>query len=552
MNSEMEIPGTYFELELKIDKCKFYPLKPLAIIAGNVVTMPTNISTTVTDYNPLTKNTRGSLDVPEREICKDLFVKDPDLKHVQEQLSVGVRCVVYVSESSGQVPSLIERWASECRQKKQCTNWIEIAEHRVTCRIDVNANSTENTLEECRSVPGAWMLRSSRGMSRICDPPTLLISMMMDQSKFYPTKLAILDGVIRSIDRNSNSAFMSKANEKLLDSLENGERCWLHVRSNVLSLLKKLHGDDIENFADTKVGKKNKNMKGKKISTGWVQLARPIPISCRVIINNDLLTRKSNVKGAFLLECYEIISIQSDDNCDISGNVRSNSPYDLLPPPTRADRKERHRIFAEWLVTTYGANFLSTGSGVLDVAGGNGALGHELWKLGVKSTLLDPDPRCDPNSVPFKVITEPLVGDGSDLTEEEIYGDTIHSKGVEQKQQVQQIVRSCSVIAGMHPDEATEAVIDTSLRLGKPFAILPCCVFRNLNAERKEKRKQKQQAVGGTDPFRSYSTFCRYLLKDKAPAGIFFKTENLPFEGRNKVVYLLDQSFVCQEIVTQN
>eukprot|EP00535_Pseudo-nitzschia_heimii_P006406 CAMPEP_0197189358 /NCGR_PEP_ID=MMETSP1423-20130617/19620_1 /TAXON_ID=476441 /ORGANISM="Pseudo-nitzschia heimii, Strain UNC1101" /LENGTH=526 /DNA_ID=CAMNT_0042641445 /DNA_START=255 /DNA_END=1832 /DNA_ORIENTATION=+ len=519
----VELTGAYFELELKIDKCKFYPLKPLAIIAGNVITMPKNVSTGAINCDSLTENIQGSIDIPNNKSHVNRLVEDPDLRHVQDQLKVGVRCLVYVSESSGQVPSLIERWAKECNEKKQCTNWIEIAQHMVTFRIDVNANSTKSTLEECRSVPGAWMLRSSRGMTRICDPPTLHITMMMDQSKFYPTKLAILDGVIRSIDRNSKSELISKANEKLLDSLESGERCWLHVRSNVLSLMKTLQGDNSEKFENDTKRDKKQNMKRKKVSTGWVQFARPILVSCRVIINDDLLGRKPNVKGAFILECYQIINIRRNSECDISGNVRINSSYDLHPPQTRADRKERHRIFAEWLVKIYGANFLSTGSGVLDVAGGNGALGHELWKLGVKSTLLDPDPRCDPKTVPFKVISEPLIGDGSDLTEERQYVDTTHPNKSEQKQQVRQIVRSCSIMAGMHPDEATEAVIDTSLRLGKPFAILPCCVFRNLNPERKEKRKQKREAAGGTDPFRSYSTFCRYLLKDKAPAGIFFK-----------------------------
>jgi len=556
----------YFDLELKIDKCKLYPLKPLAVIAGCVLTVPTTMTDDATGCSKSTKTINRNTADPKRKTYEESIIDHPEFEYVQQQLKVGIRCLVYVSSASGQVPSLIKRWANECREKKNCTNWIAIAEHRVTCRIDIDANSAKSVLEECRSVPGAWMLRSSQGITRICDPPTLRVTMMMDQSKFYPTKLAILDGVIREVDRNATSELTAEANKNLLDLLENGERCWLHVRSNVVSLLKTLHGETrmagIENYRnDTKNNDGNKNTHNSKISTGWVQLARSIPVSCRIIINNDLLKRKSNVKGALLLECYEIINVTKDNNLDKADKAfgdfeisESAYPHNFLPPPTRADRQERHRIFAEWLVKTYGEDFLSTGSGVLDVAGGNGALGNELWKLDIKSTLLDPDPRCDVKTIPFQVISEPLVGNGSELTEEENkdgieIDHTTDPAKAEERQRIRQLVRTCSVIVGMHPDEATEAVIDTSLRLGKPFAIFPCCVFRNLNLERQEKRKHKQQDVGGRDPFRSYNTFCHYLLNDKAPAGICFKTENLPFEGRNKVVFLLSHSFLCKEII---
>ena len=81
-----------------------------------------------------------------------------------------------------------------------------------------------------------------------------------------------------------------------------------------------------------------------------------------------------------------------------------------------------------------------------------------------------------------------------------------------------------------------------------PTLLLQCCVFRNLNFERQMMRKQKQQDFGGTDPFRSYSTFCNYLLRDKVPAGMCFQTVNLPFEGRNKVVFMPKDSYLCKEI----
>lgn len=35
----------------------------------------------------------------------------------------------------------------------------------------------------------------------------------------------------------------------------------------------------------------------------------------------------------------------------------------------------------------------------------------------------------------------------------------------------------CSLVCGMHPDGATEFIVDLALALGKPFAVVPCCVY---------------------------------------------------------------------------
>jgi len=39
------------------------------------------------------------------------------------------------------------------------------------------------------------------------------------------------------------------------------------------------------------------------------------------------------------------------------------------------------------------------------------------------------------------------------------------------------LVASCSVLCGLHPDGATEPTVDWALLRGKPFAVVPCCVF---------------------------------------------------------------------------
>lgn len=199
--------------------------------------------------------------------------------------------------------------------------------------------------------------------------------------------------------------------------------------------------------------------------------------------------------------------------------------------PTLYDRKERHVVFAKWLIEKFGTEMLSSGSGVLDVAGGKGELCQALLNLGVSNaTLLDPNPRCDENAVSFAVIARPLLGDASDLTN----GEDVR---------IRERISTCSLIAGMHPDGATEAVIRTSLRLGVPFAILPCCFSQKLfpNKSVSENVPVHNSTKVKVNPYQSYSVFCQHLM-NMAPVGMRFEVENLPFQGRNKMIYVSNYS----------
>jgi hypothetical protein len=75
----------------------------------------------------------------------------------------------------------------------------------------------------------------------------------------------------------------------------------------------------------------------------------------------------------------------------------------------------------------------------------------------------------------------------------------------------------------MHPDQATEPIVDAALRLNKPFAVVPCCVFPDAFPER---------ALDGA-PVRSYAQFLDYL-RAKDPG---IETAYLPFQGRSRVLY---------------
>ena len=84
--------------------------------------------------------------------------------------------------------------------------------------------------------------------------------------------------------------------------------------------------------------------------------------------------------------------------------------------------------------------------------------------------------------------------------------------------------QKCSVVVGMHPDEATEPIVDLCLGSGKAFAIVPCCVFPDMNRHRK---------LADGSQVRTREQFLCYLqAKD---AGIM--RTDLPFPGRNVVLF---------------
>ena len=77
----------------------------------------------------------------------------------------------------------------------------------------------------------------------------------------------------------------------------------------------------------------------------------------------------------------------------------------------------------------------------------------------------------------------------------------------------------------MHPDEATEPIVDGAIRHGKPFAVLPCCVFPTAFPSRR---------LSSGESVKTYADFVSYL-QEKDPATI--ELARLPFEGRNRVVF---------------
>lgn len=90
-----------------------------------------------------------------------------------------------------------------------------------------------------------------------------------------------------------------------------------------------------------------------------------------------------------------------------------------------------------------------------------------------------------------------------------------------------ELFATCSMLLGMHPDEATEVIVDTALAHRKPFAIVPCCVMS---------RQFPDRVCADGTPVATYEAFVTYLREKHA--GIH--TAFLPFAGRNQVLYLID------------
>eukprot|EP00913_Durusdinium_trenchii_P009773 g9180.t2 len=87
-----------------------------------------------------------------------------------------------------------------------------------------------------------------------------------------------------------------------------------------------------------------------------------------------------------------------------------------------------------------------------------------------------------------------------------------------------ELVRNCSGFVALHPDEATEAVVEAALRLQRPFLVVPCCVFARLFPHR---RLADGRQVTSLPEFLDF-------LQSKHPS---IRKEQLPFEGANQALW---------------
>jgi len=121
---------------------------------------------------------------------------------------------------------------------------------------------------------------------------------------------------------------------------------------------------------------------------------------------------------------------------------------------------KRHSVFAEFIVRTF-----PDAKTVADVAGGRGGLSFRLWELGIESVIIDPREVRFPHRI-RRALRKKSIQEGRIVDIRHIRKDV---RDVD--------LGEFDLIAGLHPDDATEPALRAAAICQKDFAIVPCCVF---------------------------------------------------------------------------
>eukprot|EP00949_MAST-11_sp_MAST-11-sp1_P004428 g4428.t1 len=160
--------------------------------------------------------------------------------------------------------------------------------------------------------------------------------------------------------------------------------------------------------------------------------------------------------------------------------------------------------FVEKLVEIFGHDRLAGSSvGVLDVAGGSGDVAFELSvRRGIPCTIIDPRATTAHTKRQMRVLrhrrrSQQILSKGTEVsplarhvygrfssTEANVLAAEFHSDFGSSEEEAR-LLKECTAIIGMHPDQATDAIVDVAIQVKKPYAIVPCCVFAKMFPHRK-------------------------------------------------------------------
>ena len=183
---------------------------------------------------------------------------------------------------------------------------------------------------------------------------------------------------------------------------------------------------------------------------------------------------------------------------------------DPLNQEDKFNKSLRNSEFSDFLVEKFGLENIKKGF-VLDIAGGKGLISYFLTtKYGIKCKIVDPRGATLPKPKRKELKKNNIV------IEEE--------RKMFKLDTCDELIKGCSLIIGMHPDEATVDIVDVALNKKINFAVVPCCVFHNKFPERK--LKSGKEVV-------EYQDLIQFILEkdDK------LQTAFLNIKGRNKVIY---------------
>jgi hypothetical protein len=158
---------------------------------------------------------------------------------------------------------------------------------------------------------------------------------------------------------------------------------------------------------------------------------------------------------------------------------------------------------------------------VLDVAAGRGMVSIDLCIThDVECVLVDPrDDSFRPSKKQLKQLEQKQISKDNLRCRQlkDHFDDSFSKKHC-------QVSDSVRFVFGMHPDQATEAIVDYALARSLPFAIVPCCVYAVAFPDRKD---SNGNAVV------QFQEFVDYLMAKDAS----IQKAHLPFEGRNLVLF---------------
>ncbi|KAG2786685.1 hypothetical protein PC129_g498 [Phytophthora cactorum] len=212
--------------------------------------------------------------------------------------------------------------------------------------------------------------------------------------------------------------------------------------------------------------------------------------------------------------------------------VRAHIDEDPLDPHGKIGKQQRAQVFVEWLVETFGAEFLASGKGVVDVAGGRGSVSFELWnKRRLPCTLIEPRP-MKLSKQQHKYLKKQKKERKQSCEAEASFSEKLvpqvtalfnMDSFLENTENVQ-LVEQASLLLGMHPDEATDSIFDVAIKFNKPFAVVPCCVFGQ--------KFPGRRLLDGSKVL-SYENMVEYLTAKHPEIEKAF----LPFDGKNLVLF---------------
>jgi len=92
-----------------------------------------------------------------------------------------------------------------------------------------------------------------------------------------------------------------------------------------------------------------------------------------------------------------------------------------------------------------------------------------------------------------------------------------------------------NIFVGLHPDQATDAIVDEALVQKAPFAVIPCCVFPQIFTSRRQADGKNVTSYGG---------LLRYLRQKHK----HIRVAELGFVGRDTCVFMLPEDYIDNSV----